>query len=63
MTARRTVWLACHWTATTVVAALTSLAAALPFTGPYASAAGLLAAGAVCLIGIATAPHPNGAPR
>lgn len=58
MTARR-VWWACHWTLTTTLAAIASLAAALPFTGPYASAAGLLAATATCLIGIATAPHPG----
>lgn len=54
MTARRTVRWACHWTATTVTAA--SLAAAVPFAGPYASAAGLLAAAGVAMTGIATAP-------
>lgn len=63
MTARRTAWLACHWTATTVAAAVASLAAAIPFTGPYASAAGLLTITAVAAIGYALAPHPNGASR
>lgn len=63
VTARRTVWWACHWTATTLTAAVASLAAALPFEGPYASASGIVADTAVCLIGLATAPHPNGAPR
>lgn len=48
--------LAAHWTATTVTAAITSTAAAIPFTGPAANATGLLAAAGVCLIGIATTP-------
>ena len=62
MTARRTVWWACHWTLTTLTAAVAMTAAAIPFEGPYASAAGLLAATATCLIGIATAPHPGARP-
>jgi hypothetical protein len=48
--------LATHWTATTVLAAAISTAAAIPFTGTAASAAGTLAAAGVCLIGIALAP-------
>jgi hypothetical protein len=48
-------WLA-YWTATLTAAAIASLAAALPFTGPAASGIGVLAAGGVCLIGIACAP-------
>ncbi|MEV5957239.1 hypothetical protein AB0M11_26320 [Streptomyces sp. NPDC051987] len=52
--------LAAHWTATTTTAAAAvSTAAAIPFTGPAAGAAGLLAAAGVCLIGIATAPALN----
>lgn len=48
--------LAAHWTATTTLAAIVSLAAAIPFTGPAASTAGVFAAAGVCLVGIATAP-------
>jgi hypothetical protein len=59
VSARRTVRWACHWTLTLLTAAVASLAAALPFTGPYASAAGLIAAAGVCLTGLATAPHPG----
>jgi hypothetical protein len=59
VTARRTLRWACHWTATLTTAAVASLAAALPFTGPLAAAAGALAAAAVCLIGYATTPHPG----
>jgi hypothetical protein len=55
MTVRALRWLA-YWTATLTTAAIASLAAALPFTGPAASATGVLAAGGVCLIGIACAP-------
>ena len=55
MTARTLRWLA-YWTATLTTAAIASLAAALPFTGPAASATGALAASGVCLIGIACAP-------
>ena len=53
MTARLTAW----WTATTVAAASAATAAEIPFTGPYASAAGLLAATGICLAGYALAPH------
>jgi len=49
--------LAAYWTAILTVAAVASLAAAIPFTGPTASAAGVLASGAVCLIGLACAPN------
>jgi hypothetical protein len=52
-----TVRLAAWWTATTLTAASAATVAAIPFTGPYASAAGLIAAGGVCLAGIALAPH------
>jgi hypothetical protein len=62
VTARRTLRWACHWTATLTTAAVASLAAALPFTGPYASAAGVFAAAGVCLTGLATAPHPGARP-
>jgi len=48
--------LAVHWTAVTITAAITSTAAVIPFTGPAASAAGVLASAGVCLIGIALAP-------
>jgi len=48
--------LAVHWTATTLTAAITSIAAALPFTGGAASAVGTVAAAGVCLIGIACTP-------
>ncbi|MEV8032228.1 hypothetical protein [Streptomyces sp. NPDC086182] len=55
MTVRTLRWLA-YWTATLTTAAIASLAAALPFTGTAASATGVLAAAAVCLIGTACAP-------
>ena len=60
MTARRTARWALHWAATALVAAVVSLAAAVPFTGPAAQLVGVLAASAVCLIGLACAPHPGG---
>ncbi|WP_225825667.1 hypothetical protein [Streptomyces naphthomycinicus] len=63
MTARRTVRWALHWAITTTVAVLASIAFAVPFTGLAAQAAGVLAAAAVCLIGLACAPHPGGARR
>lgn len=56
MSARRTALTAAYWSAVLLLAALVSLAAALPFTGPTASTAGVIASGAVCLIGIACAP-------
>ena len=52
-----TVRLAAWWTATTLTAASVATVAPLPFTGPYASAAGLVAAAGVCLAGYALAPH------
>ena len=52
-----TVRLAAWWTATTFAAASAYTVAAIPFSGPYASAAGLLAAAGVSLAGIALAPH------
>jgi hypothetical protein len=52
-----TVRLAAWWTATTITAASAATVAPLPFTGPYASVAGVVAAAGVCLGGIALAPH------
>lgn len=49
--------LACHWTVTTVAAAIASTLAVIPFTGTAAQAIGVLAAAGVCLIGIALAPN------
>ncbi|WP_030344884.1 hypothetical protein [Streptomyces sp. NRRL S-1022] len=63
MSARRTARWALHWAVITTAAVLASMAAAVPFTGPAAQAVGVLAAAAVCLIGIACAPHPGGARR
>jgi hypothetical protein len=63
VTARRTLRWALHWAITTTIAALASMVVAVPFTGPAASAAGVLAAAAVGLIGIACAPHPGKARR
>lgn len=60
MTARRTARWALHWTVTATVAAVASLVFAVPFTGPAAQLVGALAAAAVCLIGLACAPHPGG---
>jgi hypothetical protein len=48
--------LAAYWAAVLLAAAVASLAAAIPFTGPVANSAGVLASGAVCLIGMACAP-------
>jgi hypothetical protein len=48
--------LAAYWTAVLLTAAVASLAAAIPFTGPAASTAGVLASGGVCLIGMACSP-------
>ena len=54
MTALR---LAVWWTTTAFAAASAATVAEIPFTGPYASAARLVAAAGVCLAGIALAPH------
>lgn len=59
MTAR--VGTACHWTAVTTITLL--FAQASPFTGWYATATTTVIAAGVGLIGLATAPHPNGAQR
>jgi hypothetical protein len=56
VTGRRTARQAAHWTAVTTAAACVSTVISIPFTGAGASAVGTLAAGAVCLIGIALAP-------
>ena len=48
--------LAVHWLATTSIAACTVTVASIPFTGPAASAAALIAAAGVGLIGLATTP-------
>lgn len=53
MTARFAAW----WTATAVTAASAATVAPLPFSGPYAGAAGVVAAAGVCLAGYALAPH------
>ena len=52
-----TVRLAAWWTVTAFAAASAATAAPIPFSGPYASAAGLLAAAGVSLAGLALAPH------
>ena len=57
MTARRTALWALHWTATATAAFIASLAAALPFAGPSASTAGVIAAAGVGLIGLACSPR------
>ncbi|WP_442803445.1 hypothetical protein OG411_19150 [Streptomyces pseudogriseolus] len=59
MSARRTALTAVYWSAVLLLAAVASLAAAIPFTGPAARAVGVIASGAVCLIGIACAPNPT----
>lgn len=53
MTARLAAW----WTFTTLAAASAATVAPIPFTGPYASIAGVVAAAGVCLGGLALAPH------
>jgi hypothetical protein len=60
MTARRTALWALYWAAVTTAAAVASITAAIPFTGPAASLIGTVAAAGVCLVGIACAPHPGG---
>jgi len=59
VSARGTARWALYWTAILSAAAVASLAAAIPFTGSAASAVGVLAAAAVCLIGLACAPTLN----
>ena len=54
MTAAR---LAAWWALTTLTAACAATVAPIPFTGPYASVAGVVAAAGVSLAGIALAPH------
>ena len=44
------------WTGVTFAAAVAATVFAMPFTGTAANAIGTVAAAAVCLIGIATAP-------
>ena len=61
MSARRTARLALHWAVTATSAMITSTVLAVPFTGPAAQLVGVLAAAAVCLIGLACTPHPGGA--
>lgn len=63
MSARRTAVLATYWACTLSIAVLASIFGALPFTGPAASLAGVLASAAVSLIGIACAPSLGGAHR
>lgn len=52
MTARLAAW----WTFTALTAASAATAAPIPFAGPYASIAGVVATAGVCLAGIALAP-------
>lgn len=59
MSAGRTALHAAYWTAVLLLAAVASLAAALPFTGPAASTAGVIAAAAVCPVGSACAPNTS----
>ena len=56
MTGRR-VLLAAYWTLVLLLAAIASIAAAIPLTGGYASAAGMTAAALVLLAGLACEPH------
>ena len=51
-----TVRLAAWWTFTLLAAASAATAAEIPFTGPYASIAGAVAAVGVRLAGLALAP-------
>lgn len=56
---RRIVW-ALYWAVTVTIAAVASLAAAIPFNGDTASFAGLVAAAGVGFVGLACAPAtPN----
>jgi hypothetical protein len=57
VTARRTVWTVCHWTA--VTAFLLLFAQWSPFTGLYATATTAVVAAGVGLVGLAAAPHPG----
>lgn len=57
MSARRVLFLAAYWLPVIVVAAVASLAAAIPFTGGTAGAAGTTAAGLVLLAGLALEPR------
>lgn len=54
---RRTALWAGYWAFVLLVAAVASLAAAIPFTGPDAAAASTTAAGLVGLAGLALEPH------
>lgn len=49
--------LAAHWAAVTLLATAAHVAAQLPFTGLYATAAGIVAATGVGMAGLASAPH------
>jgi hypothetical protein len=52
--------LAVHWATTTIAAACTVTVASIPFTGPAASAAAVIAATGVAFIGYATTPTRKG---
>jgi hypothetical protein len=56
MTARRTVWWACHWTLTTIALLVTQAA---PFDSWYATAATTGIAAGVGLVGLATTPRKD----
>lgn len=57
MRARRVLLLAAYWLTTCTLAAVASLAAALPLTGMWASTTGILAAAVVLLAGHALEPR------
>jgi hypothetical protein len=59
---RRTALWAAYWALVLTVMAVASLAAAIPFTGADASAAGVTAAGLVGLAGLALEPRKDGRP-
>lgn len=57
MSRRRAVQLAAYWLPVLLLAAAASIAAAIPFTGADASAAGVTAAGLVGLAGLHYEPR------
>ncbi|MER5715782.1 hypothetical protein [Streptomyces sp. NPDC002132] len=56
MTRRTALWLL-YWLTILAVASVASLAAALPFTGGTATAAGITVSALVCLAGMALEPR------
>lgn len=57
MSARRVLRLAAYWLPVCALAAVASIAAAIPFTGSTATAAGITAAGLVLIAGLALEPR------